>query len=145
MNRLLQKRLSQYIKINQSQPENRAVTNGDKMRKRDLIFLLTVIFILAVMSGFYFMESTTADSATIYLDSKPYKTVSLSENQEINVNNTNTVVIENGYIFIKSATCPDKLCVKMGKINDSKKDIICLPNNVRIQVFKKSAIDAISG
>ena len=46
---------------------------------------------------------------------------------------------------MESADCPDKLCVKTGKIKDNSHDIICLPNKVRVEVTKKSAIDAVSG
>ena len=41
------------------------------------------------------------------------------------------------------ADCPDKLCINQGKITDSSKKIICLPNKVIVEVTKKSETDAV--
>lgn len=46
----------------------------------------------------------------------------------------NTVLVENGEICVKSADCPDKLCVKQGKISNSSAPIVCLPNRLVIKI-----------
>ncbi len=114
------------------------------MKKRDFLLIFCVIIVAAVL--FLVRDSfvDVGDSVLIYVDDELYKTVSLSENCEIDVG-TNTIVIENGYAYMKNATCPDKICVHTGKINDNSKDIVCLPNKVMVKVTKKSTLDAISG
>lgn len=57
---------------------------------------------------------------------------------------TNILLVEEGRISMKSADCPDKLCVKQGRISDSSRDIVCLPNKVTVKVIKKSETDAVS-
>ena len=114
------------------------------MKKRDYLLIIGVILISAVLflirNGF----RGVGENVLIYVDNKLYKTVSLSETCEIDVG-TNTIAVENGYAYMKSATCPDKICVNTGKINDNSRDIICLPNKVMVKVTKKSTLDAVSG
>ncbi|MBR3791555.1 MAG: NusG domain II-containing protein [Clostridia bacterium] len=114
------------------------------MKKRDFLLIISIILISAVL--FFVRESfiETGETVLIYVDNKLYKTVSLSESCEIDVG-TNTIVIENGYAYMKNATCPDKICVNTGKINDNSRDIICLPNKVMVKITKKSTLDAVSG
>lgn len=55
----------------------------------------------------------------------------------------NTVVIENGEVFMEDASCPDQICVRHKKISKNGEMIICLPNEVYIEVESgnKSEID----
>lgn len=43
---------------------------------------------------------------------------------------------------MQSANCPDKLCVKQGKISDIG-SIVCLPNKVIIEIDRNSDVDAV--
>ena len=62
-------------------------------------------------------------------------TYSLSINAEYELNGgTNILVIENGEAYLKDANCPDKTCVKTGKIRYVNQSIICLPNEISITV-----------
>ncbi len=113
------------------------------MKKRDFVFILCVIFTCAILFLVRGNGEKDADSVLIYVDNELYQTVSLYEKCEIDVG-TNVIAIDNGYAYMKSADCPDKICVHTGKIKDSSKDIVCLPNKVIVKVTKKSAIDAVS-
>ncbi len=114
------------------------------MKKRDFLLIFCVIIVSAVLFLVRNSFVESGESVLIYVDNKLYKTVSLSETIEIDVG-TNTIVIENGYAYMKNATCPDKICVNTGKINDNSRDIVCLPNKVMVRVSKKSTLDAVSG
>jgi len=61
---------------------------------------------------------------------------------EINLGG-NTVLVEPGAISVKRADCPDKLCVRQGKISGGV--IACLPNKLLISVEedKSGEIDAV--
>ena len=60
---------------------------------------------------------------------------SLSINAEYELNGgTNILVIENGEAYLKDANCPDKTCVKTGRIRYVGQSIICLPNEISITV-----------
>ena len=62
-------------------------------------------------------------------------TYSLSTDGEYSLNGgTNILVIEGGMAYLKDANCPDKTCVKTGKIHYVNQSIICLPNEISITV-----------
>ena len=113
------------------------------MKKNDFIFILSVLLVLAV--SFPIIKNSAKDGNTVRItvDGKVFAEKSLSENCEIQINGTNTAVIEDGAVYMKDASCPDKLCMHQGKAYDSSKKIICLPNKVVIEVIKKSEIDTV--
>jgi hypothetical protein len=47
---------------------------------------------------------------------------------------------------MKEAECPDRSCVKQGKISKNKESIVCLPNKVIVEVSSNqhSEMDAIA-
>ncbi|MCI6617141.1 NusG domain II-containing protein [Ruminococcus sp.] len=45
----------------------------------------------------------------------------------------NVILVSNGHIKMKSADCPDKLCVNHGELKSSSSPIVCLPNKVVIK------------
>lgn len=46
----------------------------------------------------------------------------------------NIIAIEDGKAFMKSADCPDKLCIKQGPVNACGTPIVCLPNKVVVYI-----------
>ena len=46
----------------------------------------------------------------------------------------NVVEVEPGRIRIVSATCPDQVCVRQGWISDSTVPVVCLPNQVIVEI-----------
>ena len=60
-------------------------------------------------------------SGSLYKD----KTVALSGN---------TVVIENGEVYMKDADCKNRVCVKQGIIVKTGESIVCLPNRVTAEI-----------
>ena len=114
------------------------------MKKRDYMFILCVIFVCAVLFLVREFSPKGSDSVLVYVNNELYSEVSLYEKCEIDTG-TNIIKVDNGYVYMESADCPDKICVHTGKIKDSSKDIVCLPNKVIVKVTKKSAIDAVNG
>lgn len=113
------------------------------MKKKDFVFIFAVLILAAALFFVMKIRSKTADTVRITVDGELFCEKPLSKNCEIDINGTNTAVIENGCVYMKSAACPDKLCVRQGKAHDGSKKIICLPNKVVIEVIKKSEIDTV--
>jgi len=111
------------------------------MKKNDFILAVAIILIAVVV--FLFIPKDKGNIAKITVNGKLYATVSLDKNQKVEINDTNVCVVENGEIYMESATCPDKLCVHQGRISDNSKKIVCLPNKVIIEVFKDSELDSV--
>ena len=72
---------------------------------------------------------------------EPYSFVIEGENGALN-----TVQVEPGRICISEASCPDQICVHQGWIGDGSEPIVCLPNQVIIQITGGgSQVDAAAG
>lgn len=62
---------------------------------------------------------------------------------------TNKLVIKDGEAYIEEASCPDKQCVKQGKISKAGEMLVCLPNRVVVKIIhaneEEPVIDGVSG
>ena len=67
-----------------------------------------------------------------------FRKIGKNENKEINVNGTNTVVIENGAVYMKDSTCKNHVCIDTGKISETKDTIVCLPNKIVVTIESNS-------
>ena len=54
------------------------------------------------------------------------------------------VRIEDKKVWVTKASCPNKLCMRQGKISKPGEAIICLPNRIVISIQGKSKLDAIT-
>lgn len=54
---------------------------------------------------------------------------------------TNELVLRDGQAWVAEATCPDVLCVHMGKISQNGQSIVCLPHQVVIEVIGMTSSD----
>lgn len=119
------------------------------MQKKILILtcsIIAVIFLISVLAliGMKFSE-TEMKTAEIYQDGALLYTIDLNtvaESYEITVtgenNAYNIILVEQGQISMKEASCPDKLCVHMGKIHNASLPVTCLPNKVVIRIVPNS-------
>ena len=110
----------------------------DRMNKRD-IWLITGLLVLAgifylVLEG---MHQQTGNRIRITVNGKKFGTYSLDKNREIKVENEtgyNVIIIEDGKAYVRDADCPDKYCVKMGKISGNSESLVCLPHKMIVEV-----------
>ena len=59
---------------------------------------------------------------------------------------TNVVYVEKDGVSMKSAKCPDKICVHTGKIDKNGEAIVCAPNKIMIEFKgKDDKVDAVAG
>ena len=59
---------------------------------------------------------------------------------------TNELCVEKDGAYMKSAKCPDKICVHTGKITKDGQAIICAPNRIMIEFKgKDDKVDAVAG
>ena len=80
----------------------------------------------------------------IKIDNQIYGTYSLEENQTININNTNTCVIEDGKVYMKEANCRDLICIHTKAIDKKGGSIVCLPNRIVLEIQGEDSIDTIT-
>ena len=120
------------------------------MKKADMV-LVAVILTIAAIS--LFMGKAIKDdgnSVVVSVDSTRVAEYSLKDEGTYELigydGGYNTLIIENGVAYLLEADCPDKLCVKQGKISKVGETIVCLPHRIVIEVVGegKEEIDAVS-
>lgn len=57
------------------------------------------------------------------------------------------VCISKSGAYVKTANCPDGLCIKQGKISKVNQTVVCVPNKVLMEIVSKkevSGVDAVA-
>ena len=115
---------------------------GKSPVKLDIVKLLVGIaagiFVVSLGISLWIFRPSEANVVEIVSDGEILYTIDLSEaeNQELVISyhdSSNTVKIENGDIRVQEAECPDRTCVKMGKLSSESLPIVCLPNRLIIR------------
>ena len=104
------------------------------MKKKEKLFILGILIpalvLWAVMS---LLQRGSDQTIRITVDGKEYGTYSLSRDQVIKINDTNTCEIKDGSARMTQADCPDQLCIHQRAIDEDGGMIVCLPNRVVIE------------
>ena len=118
-------------------------SDNSKKVKNDLILVGAILSLSLI--GFFIFKLTMKDgnlvSVSINGDEK-YK-YSITDNLETDIitgdddENTNTLVIKDGEVYIKNANCPDKICVGHRPISKDGETIVCLPHKVVVSVTEE--------
>lgn len=111
-----------------------------KKVKNDLI-LVGVVLSLSII-GFLIFKLTMKDGnlVSVSINGEEKYVYPITDNIETDIitgengKNINTLVIEDGKAYIKSATCPDKICVGHRPISKDGETIVCLPHKIVISV-----------
>ena len=117
-----------------------------KMKKMDLILILTVVVL--ALGGFLLYSiigQKEAGRVVVEVDGEVFGEYELNENQEVLINETNILMIENGEANMYEANCPDQICVKHVPISKNGETIVCLPNKVVVTIKEatSSELDAV--
>lgn len=115
-------------------------------RKADILIAIFMLIMFVGMLLLVFMPA--GERVVISVDGKVKYTYNLNENRVINLSihgedNANVVVIENGYAYMKSATCKNSICVNSGKISKVGETICCLPHNVVVEIVGNGGMDTV--
>lgn len=113
----------------------------DKKKKRIIKKGDVVILLLAVLlAGAAFLFSICqeeGDYVHVTVNGN-VTTYALAEDRRLELKHDgteyNTVVIQNGEVFMEEASCPDQICVHHKAISKNGESIICLPNEVYVEV-----------
>lgn len=120
----------------------------EKIKRNDRI-LLGGLLLLAILSGvgvFFYQRITTHDAAVVIkVNDVEIERHSLSKDNRIKIPSENggynILVIKDGYAKMQEASCPDKICVHHSRINRNGQTIVCLPNQVVIEIQSQDESD----
>lgn len=90
------------------------------MKKKDIVIIIAIIC-MAIISWVIprLFIGIEGDRLQITVDGVLYGTYPLSEEQEIQISDTNICIIQDGSVKMIDASCPDHLCMKQRSIDRS--------------------------
>lgn len=121
-----------------------------KTMKRNDILLVGILLLIGLLAvGIYLvMPKESGEQVVVWIEGKEYARYDL--NQELVVElpgalGNNTLTIQDGTVWMSDAVCPDKYCVRQGKIQYNRESITCLPGRIVITIEggEESEIDII--
>ena len=120
-----------------------ASTDASRQRKRrnDLIFIVAIVGVILTAALCIVLFRSEGSSVTVTVNGQLYGEYSLSEDRQIEISGDgwhNLLIIENGCAHVEHASCPDGICASHRPIRYDGESIICLPNQVVIEVHTAS-------
>jgi len=128
-----------------------------KFFKKSDIIILTVIIVVSVITWAVYKNvySHKAGKAEIYYNNQFVETVDLSTGVDKTFSipqNKNVIfhLYKEGSIRFEESDCPDKICVKAGKLKTVGETAACIPNKIFIKIVSAEGnndggLDGISG
>lgn len=117
----------------------------DKRRKSEWILWISVVAVGVLLFFLTQINSADGGQVVIRVSGKVEKVCSLYEDNVITINGkdggSNRLVIKKGEVWVQEASCPDKLCVRQAGISKTGQSIICLPNEVVVEVQEEEKGD----
>ncbi len=109
-------------------------------RLNDLLLVGAILILAVVLFAVFLLTMSDGDKVTVSVNGESEYVYSLSEDVETTIitgadkEQTNVLVIKDGKAFVKSASCPDKICVGHRAISKDGETIVCLPHKVVISI-----------
>jgi hypothetical protein len=114
------------------------------------VVLIGVILVAAV-AGMLVIQSVREEGAQVVItwNGEVDGTYSLEEDRtfvfEGENGGYNVVTIEDGFVFMAEANCPDQVCVKHKPLNQTADPIVCLPNKLEVKVIASDSETQLDG
>jgi hypothetical protein len=114
------------------------------IKKTDFIILLALLAVCSAGWLIYQKEyGSKAAVAEIYYKSKLVETVDLTQkvDRRFSIPQNKNVVFHqysDGSICFEKSNCPDKICVKAGRLKTIGQSAACLPNKIVLKIVAKN-------
>ena len=114
------------------------------------LLIIGVILVVAV-AGLLVIQSVREEGAQVVItwNGEVDGTYPLDEDQtfvfEGENGGYNVVTIEDGFVFMEEANCPDQICVKHKPLNQTADPIVCLPNKLVVEVTAPETENQLDG
>lgn len=115
------------------------------MKTNDIILIITIVIIASTM---LFWPKEKGTKAIVTYKGTEILKIDLKEHQtkDYEVNGTNGSVkihVQEGKIKVNEENSPRHLCSKQGYIEKAGESIVCLPNEIVIEIIGEQKIDTI--
>ncbi|MDD6263200.1 MAG: NusG domain II-containing protein [Clostridiales bacterium] len=96
--------------------------------------ILSAVFLLVLPKIFSAEESSGVLLVSVRVNGEELARFPLSEDREFDCGNGVTVSVSGGKAFISESDCPDKTCMRAGKLDASGETAVCLPNRTVVKI-----------
>ena len=109
----------------------------------DMIIIAAFLAAGAVIALILLLTGKSGSTVQVRVDGTVIKEFPLSEDVSWEIpgagGRSNRLIIRDGEAWIEEASCPDGLCIHMGKISKSGQSVVCLPNRVVVEIMADPA------
>ncbi len=120
------------------------------MKRNDIILLLCILGVAALLFlvGQVGKKEDVGTTVVVTVKGTEYGRYTLRENRRVEIigpMGTNYLRIEDGIAWMEEAVCPDRYCIKQGKVSKGGQQIICLPNGIVVELVggDEEGLDAV--
>ena len=107
----------------------------DPKRRADLIVIAALLLLALALYLVLGAFRTEGGIVVVRVDGVETERHALSEDGIYPLNGgSNILVISEGQAWVSEANCPDRICVRQGKIHYTGQSIICLPHRLSVTV-----------
>ena len=117
--------------------------NEKKKYRLDVIFIAAILTVSLIAVGIMLLTREEGAEVVVSVGGEEVARYSLTQNGEYSVNGgSNVFVIENGEVYMKTASCHGyQDCVEEGRIKYKNQTIVCLPNKVELRIVGNAPED----
>lgn len=114
------------------------------------VLLIGVLLLVAVI-GLFVIQNLREEGAQVVItwNGEVEGTYDLAEDRTLVFEGENggynVVTIEDGFVFMAEANCPDQICVKHKPLNQTADPIVCLPNSLVVNVVTAETENQLDG
>lgn len=115
-----------------------------KKLRNDVILIAVCLFVSLALWAVVMLTKKPGEVVVVTVNGEEYARYPLSEDREVVIETErgkNILVIKDGYADITEASCPDGLCERQRKIDESGESLVCLPNKVTVTVIGGDGVD----
>ena len=119
---------------------------SDFFRKADIFLFVFLIGLGAAGVALVYAEDAQAGTVSILVDGELYRSCPLGADETVEVTTgygSNTVVIENGEVYVTDSDCPGHDCERFGRISAVRQMIMCVPHHLCVVIDGESELDAV--
>ena len=124
----------------------------EKQHRADLLLLGGLLLIGCLLGLFLLLTGREGAQVQVRVAGSVAEAFPLNRDRTYTIEGaeggTNLLVIQGGEAWIEEASCPDGLCVHMGKIHRDGQAVVCLPNQVVVEIVaegEQSDVDLVAG
>lgn len=113
-------------------------------KKTDLLIIGVFLLIALIVFLPTLFGKDKSLTAVITADGETVTQIKLTENtkEEIEINNT-VINIDGKSVIFKESNCPDKTCIRTGKLDSAGDSSACVPNRVSVYIKGEKSQDDI--